>query len=79
MRACDFVQRDGYFHPVYLSLIARATVSRHNGTPILESFNGRYWSTHRFLSRAEVILYLGEGYVRNMKEKATSRGYDHDL
>ncbi len=55
-------------HPVYISLVARATLSRHNGKPILESYNNHYgyWATHRDLSKAEVIKYLGDGYVGNM-------------
>lgn len=68
MNATDKLKRDGYFRPVYLSLKARATISRHNGTPILESFNDlyHYWCTHRDLSKAEVVKYLGEGYLGNM-------------
>lgn len=69
MRAIDFVQRDGYFRPVYLSLVARATVSRHNGTPIIEQFNPiySYWCTYRDMTAKEVCRYLGPGYLANMK------------
>lgn len=65
----DKLVRDGFCRPVYLSLVARATISRHNGTPILESYNPvyHYWATYRDLSRNEVVKYLGETYLRNMK------------
>ncbi len=70
MTAEDFVARDGFFHPVYLSLVARATVSRHSGTPIMEVYNNKYgyWATKSFLTKAQVVKWLGAGYLRNIKE-----------
>ncbi len=67
MTSEDKLRRDGYFRPTYLSLVARATLSRHTGRPILESFNPvyHYWATHRDLTRAETARYLGPGYVRS--------------
>lgn len=55
-------------HPVYVSLIARATLSRHTGKPILQSYNAHYgyWATYRDLSKTEVVKYLGFNYVKNM-------------
>jgi len=71
MNAYRFCRTTGInrFQPSYLSLIARATVSRHTGTPILEVFNPvyQYWATKRDLRRDEVIRYLGENYTRNMR------------
>lgn len=55
--------------PVYLSLVCRATLSRHTGKPILEVYNPvyHYWATHRPLDAAQTSRYLGEGYVKNIE------------
>lgn len=66
----QFVARDGYAgRSIYLSLIARASISRHNGAPVMEAYNPvyGYWATARDLSAREVTKYLGAGYLRNMR------------
>jgi hypothetical protein len=72
MNASEKLARDGYFRPVYLSLIARANISRHNGVPILERFDTTYsyWATCRDLSANEVVRYLGRGCLANMRNRS---------
>jgi len=66
----DRLRTRGHFTPTYLGLDRRATVSRHAGTPIVEAYNPlyHYWATERELTPIEVVAYLGEGYLRNLRE-----------